>query len=167
MNLDEVLQWYLADLDCQKSVALLIKKSPSSLPLTSLFAGKTESEARQLIDAARTELEDLTILSLFAVFEASVVDHLVANTTRIKSLTSDVFSAKVCEYAFEKPERWKLEDILDFFKSTIPSDIVGNVKQIYQYRNWVAHGKTRPKPISLDPRTAHTRLSDFLNRASI
>lgn len=59
-------------------------------------------------------------------------------------------------------ERGRFTDILDLFKGTIDSQLVGNVKKAYQYRNWVAHGKKGAKKESMDPLTVYDMLRAFL-----
>lgn len=43
--------------------------------------------------------------------------------------------------------------------------LVGLVKQVKDYRDWVAHGKKGEPDAKIDPRMAHDRLSDFLGTA--
>jgi hypothetical protein len=43
--------------------------------------------------------------------------------------------------------------------------LVGSVKQVYDYRNWVAHGKKETTSVTkIDPDLAYDRLSEFLGR---
>ncbi|MEK3888029.1 hypothetical protein [Bacillus sp. FSL K6-3431] len=44
------------------------------------------------------------------------------------------------------------------------SQIIGNAKKAYKYRNWVAHGKKTPKSESLDPIIAFNVLNEFIIR---
>ena len=45
----------------------------------------------------------------------------------------------------------------------------GQVKQIIDYRNWVAHGQTlaKPAPTNVVPVKAHQVLTDFLLQADV
>lgn len=61
-------------------------------------------------------------------------------------------------------ERWRFLDILDLFKGIMDSQIIGNAKKAYKYRNWVAHGKKTPKSESLDPIIAFNVLNEFIIR---
>ncbi len=59
------------------------------------------------------------------------------------------------------------EDILDLFDPPVPKPVIGNVKQAYQYRNWVAHGKRAIRSLVLTPQDVYDRLTIFLNESRI
>jgi hypothetical protein len=64
-------------------------------------------------------------------------------------------------------ERWTVTDIIDILKDVVPDELRGRAKQIYEYRNWVAHGRNKNHlPSSrTDPKTAYAVLSDFIDMA--
>lgn len=76
-----------------------------------------------------------------------------------------VYSKSVLKYALKNSDRWHFKDILDIFKSILSNELVGSVKQVYDYRNWVAHGKKETTSITkIDPEVAYDRLNEFLGR---
>lgn len=165
--LDEVIDWYQIASDSQRVVSRLLD-APSEFPRDSVFALKPLSEARRLLETAAGELDDLAVLSLASLFEKVLLDHLMLVAERtIRDHSVEPFARSVCEYAFEKADRWHFPDVLDLFKSIVGSGVVGDVKQVYEYRNWVAHGRRKLKPLALDPREAYQRLSEFLERAGL
>lgn len=165
--LDDVLEWYQFIKDSQDVSLRLIKLHSESVPKDSRFAGKTLAEARTLLEQASAEVDDLVIISLAAVFEQKILDHLidVANMMRISQ--QGVFPLEVLKYGLDKLERWYFPDVLDFFKTLVHVDIIGQAKQIYQYRNYVAHGKKGIKPASTDLIKAYERLTKFLEQAGL
>lgn len=52
-------------------------------------------------------------------------------------------------------ERWTVKDMIDALTPSVDEDLRGQVKQIYDYRNWVAHGRNpkRQPPARTDART--------------
>ncbi|HSQ57778.1 MAG TPA: hypothetical protein VLM40_18795 [Gemmata sp.] len=109
-------------------------------------------------------LDDLAVLVLFSVFEASVRD-VVSEQVRpeveqlkhpsLKTAGAEVIQA-VAEGSFFR--------ILEPFKSPGTNDLVEQVNQVRRYRNWVAHGR-RPemKPDALvQPKEAYQRLKALL-----
>ena len=61
-----------------------------------------------------------------------------------------------------------MNDIINAFDGFVNENIRGIVKQIYEYRNWVAHGKNPDKlpSIKTDPKTVFMYLCNFISQAS-
>jgi hypothetical protein len=165
--LDDVLRWYRLIKDSQAVALHLIRLHPESVPKDSLFTGQTLEEARNLLQQATAEVDDLTIVSLVAVFEQRILDHLTDIVKTLQSQQQGVLPLEVLKYGLDKAERWYFPDVLDFFKVPVATEVIGQAKQIYQYRNYVAHGKKGIKPVALDPLTAYKRLSIFLEQAGL
>lgn len=64
-------------------------------------------------------------------------------------------------------ERWTVKDMIDALTPSVDEDLRGQVKQIYDYRNWVAHGRNpkRQPPARTDARTVATKLTRFLEQS--
>jgi hypothetical protein len=135
-----------------------------------------EVEAGDIVretDLAIKPLEDLGVLVLFSVFEAAVRDHLEGI---IKPLTGDL-GHPILKHAAEKVlEEIKqgsfanqvLTPLQD--QGRITPQLSDKVKQVRDYRNWVAHGKREPREshiISLDAKEAFQRLTEFLETLGI
>ena len=147
-----------------------------------LYSSIWDDERFKQVEAADIEretiralqpLEDLGILVMFAVFEANVRDHL----------------GKVVAPLVEKLEHPILMDAavraLDgirqgSFANKVPTplqaqnritpEISDKVKQVRDYRNWIAHGRREPKPsaiINLTVDEAYDRLKGFLDTLGI
>lgn len=128
-----------------------------------------EVGAQQLADDAirvTAELDDLAVLVLFSVFEATVRD-IVEEQVRpeVDGLRHSTL-IKAGREVLEVLAEGSFFRILEPFKAPASHDLVEQVNQIRRYRNWVAHG-CRPdkKPnASVKPEQAYERLNQFLTK---
>jgi len=73
------------------------------------------------------------------------------------------FNQKFHEKVEHEIEYWKIDDILNIFKVVIDPDVVGQVKQIKQYRDWVAHRNiSKGAPPNIAPQKAYEIISRIL-----
>ncbi len=166
-NLQEVYNSYRISSDNHKVVIKLLNEDPKSFPENIDIASLSISDAKESLDSAYTELQDLTIVSLIAIFEKIIIKHIFDICIKDSSLLKDEFSKTAMEYVTKLKDRWSLMNILDIYKSIVSSNVVGEIKQIIEYRNWVAHGKKNNKPLSLSPEIAYQRLSAFIKQADL
>jgi hypothetical protein len=135
-----------------------------------------EVEASDIVretNLAIQPLEDLGVLVLFSVFEAAVRDHLEGV---IKPLTGSL-GHPILEHASEKVlEGIKQGSFANQVltplqeQGRITSQLSDKVKQVRDYRNWIAHGKREPREphiINLDVKEAFERLKEFLEALGI
>lgn len=118
-------------------------------------------------------LDDLGVIVLFSVFESAVREHL---NGIIGPLTVDLghpilqHAAKdvlegISQGSFANNVLTPLQE-----QKRITPALSDKVKQVRDYRNWVAHGKREPRPLHIVNLTAHetfTRLKDFLGTLGI
>ncbi len=144
----------------------IIKSKGNLHNRTVFFAEKPDSTLKKM-NFVEDEIEDIIILSLFASFERelriSIQTIFENNFTKISNTHK-----KICSIAIKDIERWPVNDMVDLLDDIVDVNLRGRVKQIYEYRNWVAHGKNINKvpSIKTDPRTVYTVLSDFINQAT-
>ncbi len=124
-------------------------------------------------DLALDSLGDLSVLFLFSVFEAAVRDHLERilepladkiDHPILKSAADDALEG-VRQGSFANRILKPLQD-----QNRITSELSDKVKQVRDYRNWIAHGRRVPKPldiINLTVDEAYDRLKDFLDTLGI
>jgi len=167
--LEEVLEWYEVACESHTAVAHALDNHPDSFPENSIFALQSTKDWKELILKTRTEIDDLTVVSLVSIFEQIVIDHLQAVVDSTINQIKDSFAHQVLEnrYRLYPPERWRFVDILDLFKTEIDPRLVGEVKESYKYRSWVAHGRRQLKPPTVHPYTAYDCLTDFLNTTGL
>jgi len=136
-----------------------------------------EVEAEDIVSGttkALKEIEDLAVLVLFAVFEGVVRDHLeVIIQPEADTLTHPILQ-NAAKDAIEGVQdgSFSLRILIPLQKQNlIESELIDKVKQVRDYRNWVAHGKREPrkkkKIANLDPQEAYSRLKEFLERLGI
>ncbi|MDR3170352.1 MAG: hypothetical protein LBU17_01850 [Treponema sp.] len=140
-------------------IRALHKKTP--------FGGKSLVEFEAQIDSAITEFNDVMVLALFAAFERELkisVQNVL--NTNLNPQNSMVF--RLAELTSDSIERWTMTDLLSTLRNIVDSNILGQVKQIYEYRNWVAYGKNQHKSpaINASPRFTFNLLTRFITQAS-
>ncbi len=131
------------------------------------------SEIRSETDTAIQPLNDLGVLVLFSVFEAAVRDHFEGEirplTTNLdhpilKDAAENVLDG-IRQGSFANKVLSPLQD-----QGRITSELSDKVKQVRDYRNWIAHGKREPRSaniINLTAREAFDRLKEFLDTLGI
>jgi hypothetical protein len=90
----------------------------------------------------------MVILKLWGVFEEGLrwflrglLREIEANFPFQGSRDVSSFFYNFSSHAGTALETWKIDDQLNFFKKIIPSNLLGDIKNIYKYRNELAHGK--------------------------
>lgn len=166
-TLNQVFSTYEVLKDSIKVTRRSINKYVGILHTNTIFVGEKNEKMIEKISFVEAELDDIMILSLFASFErelrVSIQNIIDSNIRR----TNPVI-AKFIVLTSESIERWIMKDIIDAFDGIVDESTRGRVKQIYDYRNWVAHGKNPDKlpPIRTDPKTVFMVLCDFATQAS-
>lgn len=163
-ELDKIMEWYEINLDCQKVMKKIIRKNPEIIPLQSVLVTKEVHETNELLKTSINELNDLTIVSLISIFEQTLLEHL-KHFIHSQMNPYDEMTETISNYTILQAEHGRFTEIIDLFKPIVDPKLIGMVKQVYEYRNWVAHGKKLEKaPSKIDPVSAYERLSDFLKR---
>jgi hypothetical protein len=132
-----------------------------------LFWGKQIAEFEPQRVVILAEFNDTMVLSLFAAFERelriSIQNILGANLH-----TQNQTVLYLAELTNESIERWTMTDMLFALRDIVDGAIRGQVKQVYEYRNWVAHGKNpdRVPATNVSPYSVYTLLSQFITQAS-
>lgn len=168
--LDPVLTWYTTAKDSIRVTRRVIDTGiPNAVTSKHVFHVKNQTENETALDQAQEELDRLVVLGLVAIFERSLRDHLSALPV-IPVVTGVVLHDCVRDQIVKDMEFWHIERILiDSLFTAVDSALRGQVKQIIDYRNWVAHGHTRnqPPPLAISPVAAHQRLTDFLRQTGV
>jgi hypothetical protein len=164
--LDEVRTWYDVTRAALATLYRDVRREPESLPfqLTSLALFAVRDAALRHNVRAQRELADLAILSYFATFEQLLLDHFESSTSALVKGETEPLKRRILEgqSQLRKSRETPITIVLDYYKAVVDSDLVGQVKQVYKYRNWVAHGKRGPAPINVTPSDAYSRLQCFL-----
>lgn len=160
--LDRVWSWYESVCDSISAAAYLVENAPGRIPPSLKFADLAPEAALDTLGQTQKEIEDHAVLALFAVFERSILDHLVSTARNVEGRLASALERRMVSEGLKDLDRWRLGDVLDVYKVRIDSRLVGDVKQVKRYRDWVAHGRRSPVPTQMNPKTAYDRLSEFV-----
>ena len=167
--LDPIVQWHRTANDSLRVTRrVLTQKIGNAVTSRHVFSGMPLAESLARLDEAKEELERLIVLALAAVFERTLRDHLT-QIPRTAISTGDSLREAVREELVKDIEFWNISDrVLGVFPTVDPL-VRGQVKQVIQYRNWVAHGHmlALPPPVNLLPQTAYQWLTGFLVQAGV
>jgi len=141
----DVWQSYQALQDCFE-IAKMTNKHPDRdnlLVKTEILHRQDQTKARQMIKQSQNDADELFVLSLWATFERFVRIYLQEKGKKLQEISPTSLASSIYPYFEKEVEFWKAEDILDLLKSTLAprASLIGQAKQILQYRNWIAHGK--------------------------
>jgi hypothetical protein len=136
-----------------------------------------EIEAQDIVDAtiaAISPMEDLGVLVLFSVFEATVRDHLEQVIAPLAKKQENQILVHAAQKALEgiRDGSFANHVLLPLQKQKrISHSLADKVNQVRDYRNWVAHGK-RPggrkrKIEQLSASETFSRLNEFLEALGI
>lgn len=163
-ELDQIMEWYAISLDSHRTMKKIINKNPEVIPQKSILREKSVAETFELIDKAINELNELTIIALVSVFEQGVIAKM-KEIVDYQFESSSALTIEVQRLVISQAERARFEDIIDVFNGQAGQKSCGLVKQVYRYRNEIAHPKGKFKPVTkIDPRSAYDRLSEFVDR---
>ena len=171
--MDFVRDWYVISRDSNYEMSRLAKENKNALSEKTVFYTIPVTEVISSLRIVREEIDDFAILSMVAVFEQkllSVVEQIYKNIdSDVQKNFADLSRERELLEFFHKKtlKRWHFEDILELFKDFVDRDFLSQIKLIYKYRNWVAHGKYTDQPTSVDPLTVYEKLSEFLERVRI
>jgi hypothetical protein len=167
-SINEVLTTYNVINDSMEMIKTLAPKPIDPVIVEKTFAkGKSATEIGTTIDRQRNEFNDVMVASLFAAFERELRQAFLnaVNTDwsahsptmlNIRGITTDAI------------ERWAILDMIAALRDVVGDNLRGEVKEIYAYRNWVAHGKNRRRTPTRQfySRQVYKTLSLFIQQAA-
>jgi hypothetical protein len=164
-SLDDAWRWYQSVKGQLKLTTRIAGKYWDLLPnkrdnhLSDLTPDLVVSNAEFVLG----ELDDLAIVVLFSVFEATVRTNVVEEIKVEVNRLSHPALRYAAQQAKEGIEEGSFFRVLEPFKLEGQADLVEQVNQVRRYRNWVAHGRRGgTKPPNVSPDVAYDRLSQFL-----
>jgi len=150
--------------DCLKIARRAIDAGSIELLEATAFIGESKEQAEQWIDDARRGAEDLAIVALWAWFERYLIEYAQARAGAVANARPLAFAEQLSARFGREIEHWRLDDLLDLFKSLIDADQIGIAKQIKDYRDWIAHrNPKRLPPAQTEPRTAYSVLAAIID----
>lgn len=166
-KIEDAWNWYQATKSMSKVLGRLGEKHWDSLDWQGSL-GRDASLAEVLSDriiadtnAILVDLDDLCVLMLFSVFEATVRERVLRDFEEESKNATHVAVRRALRSIRDSIENGSFFQVLDLIKGA-DADLTEQVNQVRRYRNWVAHGRRGDKPDSVDPLVAFERLSRFL-----
>lgn len=131
------------------------------LELDDDFRHLDREQVKEEAEMSLSHLDDLAVVVLFSVFE-SVVRERIGNEVAAESALLRHRALKLAAAeAQDKIAEGSFFHVLQPFKD-VHADLVEEVNQVRQYRNWVAHGKRGAPQARVTPKAAYDRLGRFL-----
>ena len=108
------------------------------------------------------------MIALWAMFERFLRDYLQYKGEALRQhITPADLGDGMYLYFHKEVEFWRPEDILDFLKMSLlkpQPHLASEAQQVYNYRNWLAHGKSPQKNVSsVSPTNAYATLEKIVN----
>ena len=167
-SLEDAERWYRS----VKSLASTVKRLArlwdhpdlaQTLGLDNRLREVTSSELIDKADTVLADLDDLAVLVLFSVFEATVRARTEEDVDReIVGLQHPAVLSAVKELK-DAIKNGGFGKVMAAYK-TIDNDLTEEVSQVRKFRNWVAHGRRDEPENNVDPDRAIERLRRYLVR---
>jgi hypothetical protein len=116
-------------------------------------------------DVSLMPIDDLAVVVLFSVFESRVRDYLIELIRPEAKGINDPILKEAAEDAIRGVEEGSFyRRVLDPLKKQgrVSADLITQVDQVRDYRNWVAHGRRDVPTNNVTPNLACGRLGEFL-----
>lgn len=165
-------QWQPKKTECSKTIEAYQKHLLNHTHFQKNQDLQATFKQNQTLKEVQDEHSDLFVLALWAIFERFLRDFLLEKGQALQQhVTPNILAQGLYQHYQKEVEYWKPDEMLDFMKNLMIQqnnniDLIGNAKQIYTYRNWVAHGKkVGKKPSHVKPQTAYetlTQIADIL-----
>jgi hypothetical protein len=168
-SLEEAWKWYTSVRELALAMLSLGKKHWDTLPWEGALGqdGRLRDlQAPVILDwtgVTLGDLDDLCVLLLFSVFEARVREQALADVAAETPTLRHPALQHAVRTLNEALEHGSFYKVTEAYKSLDP-DLVEQVNQVRQYRNWVAHGRRGEPQNLVSPKTAYSRLQRFLER---
>ena len=166
--LKETYDWYRETVDSYGAAEALTLSGIAYVP----YNTKSVNEIRESLIDAWSVIDDLAVIALIAVFEAYVlreVKSLIGSNTRVFP-AQDPFYRSLMKHTVDRstrPARFK-DDIIKLFQSRVPTDVIHKVREVIEYRHWVAHGRVGRRPVrQAEPVSTFNVLTEFLKEAGL
>ncbi len=162
----EVFSVYEVLKDSVKVARRSINKKIFTLHNQTIFWAERNDLMLGKLTDTEEELDDIMVLSLFASFERELrvfIQKIIEGNISKKTRTIE----RITSLTTNSIERWTINDMVEAFSDIVDGELRGRVKQIYEYRNWIAHGKNpnRLPSARTDPKTVHISLVNFVVQA--
>lgn len=168
-SLDDAWRWYLSARRLARAMGRLGERHWNNLPwdgelgrddhLKELTSAEILGDSQTILD----DLDDLSVLLFFSVFEAAIRERVLAEVEAELPPFRHVAIKRALDDMKDGIEQGSFFKVLEPYKG-LDADLIEQVNQVRRYRNWVAHGRRTEQPAAVEPATAYDRLKRFLDR---
>jgi hypothetical protein len=168
-SLDDAWRWYESARRLARSMGRLGENHWDNLPshfdlwrddhLKALTSAEILNDSQTVLD----DLDDLCVLLLFSVFEATTRERVLAEVEAELPPLRHVAIKRALDEMREGIEHGSFFKVLEPYKG-FDADLIEQVNQVRRYRNWVAHGRRTEQPAAVNPTTAYDRLKRSLDQ---
>jgi hypothetical protein len=103
------------------------------------------------------------ILAMWAEFDRVLIEFLETHTEALRKLRPKPLWRKLGPHIAKGVEYWTSDERLEVLKGFVDPQLVGLVKQVKEFRDWVAHKNPRKRPSAqVDPASTYQLLSKIL-----
>ncbi len=133
------------------------------------FIGLTDQQCVDLVGAGQAEVDDSAVLSLYAVFEATLREHIgqQAHHLHLAQQPTPAFGVALADSFSEYCDRNRMDALAGLFASAVRPVVLAQVGNIRTYRHWLAHGRRWDQPPTVTPAFAYQTLTAFLQAAGL
>lgn len=124
---------------------------------------RTAGDLMDRAEATLEDLDDLAVLLMFSVFEASVRDRAKADVDRETVSIQHPAVLRAVKDLKDAIENGSFGRVTESYK-TMDVDLTEQVNQVRKFRNWAAHGRRGEPENSVRPDAAIERLRRYLAR---
>lgn len=163
-NLKRVYETYQTSRESLRVTRRLVANEQSRFLKRTALENLSTAQAQEALAVSSQQLDDLAVLAMWATFERFVFNFIQTRVKLADAQQPDSSFLKAFEQRFfDELERWQFSKILDLFKEFASSDLIGQAKQVKQYRDWVAHQNPKSiPPTRVEPYSAFSVLSALM-----
>ena len=121
----------------------------------------------KLLSSAQEQVEDQTVLALYATFEATLRDHLARQSKHLRNhvkAPTARFGGGLARLFKHRCSYMHMDTVVDLLSSRVGQDLVVKTRSIQKYRHWIAHGQRGSILSPVPPQFAYEALTKFLKR---
>jgi hypothetical protein len=173
LMLDEIWERYKFQVKTlrliQKTVKFVAKQGEESNTISAKLLSQIDVAATAFpaidtdVGKVQSENGSFVILSLWSVFERCLVEYLRQHIF-ISHFPMPEVGNLLQQQIVDAVEWWKVDEKLEIIKPLLTAEIVGQLKQIKKYRDWVAHRNPSASPSNIDPETTYLLLRDAVQQ---
>ncbi len=167
-SLDDAWGWYIAVRTLAFDAKALAKKwddpaVDNVLSRDNRFRDRTAADLQDMAKTILDDRDDLAVLVLFSVFEATVRARAEAEVEREAVLIGHPAILRAVKELKDAIQNGSFAKVLDAHKS-MDVDLTERVSQVRKFRNWVAHGRRDAPENLVEPESAIDRMRRYLER---